>query len=92
MSKDGKRILIVTIILTLIGLYQVYSASKVWAVYKENDALYYFKRQALFMIIGYFALIIFSKIDLEKKFKWNKVLLLVSFISLILVIVFLNSF
>jgi len=87
MSKEAKKILIVTILLTIIGLYQVYSASKVWAVYKENDALYYFKRQALFMMIGYFALIILSKIDLKKVFKWNKILLIISFISLILVLI-----
>lgn len=87
MSKEGKKILIVTIILTIIGLYQVYSASKVWALYKENDAYYYFKRQALFMIIGYFALIILSKINLDKVFKWNKKLVIISFILLVLVLI-----
>ena len=87
MSKLGKKILIVTIILTLIGLYQVYSSSKVWAFYKEGDELYYFKRQGIFMILGYLVLFIFSKIDLEKLFKFNKHLLLVSFILLILVLI-----
>lgn len=87
MNKLSKRILIVTIILTIIGLYQVYSASRVWALYKEGDSYYYLKRQFLFMIIGYFALIILSKIDLDKLFKWNKQLLVISFISLILVLI-----
>ena len=54
MSKVAKKILIVTIILTLIGLYQVYSSSKVWALYKEGDQYFYFKRQLIFTIIGYF--------------------------------------
>lgn len=87
MSRQGKKVLIITIILSLIGLYQVYSASKVWAVYKENDEFYYLKRQALFMFIGYLALIFFSKINLEKVFKWNKKLLIGSIILLILVLI-----
>lgn len=87
MKKLSKRILIVTIVLTLIGLYEVYSASKIWALYKEGDAYFYFKRQALFMIIGYFALFLLSKINLEKLFKWDKKMLLVSFIMLILVLI-----
>ena len=87
MTKNAKKILIITIILTIIGLYQVYSASKVWALYKENDAYYYLKRQALFMIIGYFALVVLSRINLDKLFKWNKRLLLISFILLVLVLI-----
>ena len=72
MNKLGKRILFVTIILTVIGLYQVYSSSKIWALYKEGDSLFYFKRQSIFMILGYFALFVLSKINLDKIFKWNK--------------------
>lgn len=87
MTKIGKKILIVTIILTIIGLYQVYSASRVWAEYKENDQFYYLKRQSLFMVVGYIGLIICSKINLDKIFKLNKKLLLFSFILLILVLI-----
>lgn len=87
MNKLGKRILGITIVLTIIGIYQVYSSSRVWALYKENDSYYYLKRQILFMIIGYIALIILSKINLNKIFGWNKKLLLISFIMLVLVLV-----
>lgn len=87
MTKNGKKIIIVTIILTIIGLYQVYSSSRVWALYKEGDAFYYLKRQTLFMVIGYIGLIFLSKIDLEKIFKWNKKMLIVSIILLILVLI-----
>ena len=87
MSKVAKKILIVTIILTLIGLYQVYSSSKVWALYKEGDQFFYFKRQLIFTIIGYFCLIILSKISLDRLFKLNKKLVVISVIMLILVLI-----
>ena len=87
MTKEGRKILISSIILSIIGLYQVYSSSKVWALYKENDQFYYLKRQTLFMIIGYIGLIVFSKINLEKIFKWNKKLLLIGFILMVLVLI-----
>lgn len=87
MSRISRKLLIVVMVLSVIGLYQVYSASKVWALYKENDELFYFKRQLLFMVIGYVGLFIFSKINLDKLFKKDKFLLLISFILLILVLI-----
>lgn len=87
MNKKSRNILITTIILSFIGLYQVYSSSRVWAMYKENDAYYYLKRQLLFMVIGYFLLYIFTKINLDKLFKWSKYFLLISLILMVLVLV-----
>ena len=87
MSKSGKKILLITIILSLIGLWQVYSSSRVWSMYLENDQYYYFKRQAIFMVIGYLAMFVLYKIDLDRIFKINKKLLLISFLSLILVLI-----
>ena len=49
--KKRKILLIVFIILS-IGLLMVYSSSHIWAQYKENDSFYYFKRQAIFVIVG----------------------------------------
>lgn len=47
------------IILTILifGLLMVYSASNVAALYKYNDAYYYVKRQALFLVVGTFLMI-----------------------------------
>ena len=87
MTKESKKILIITIVLTIIGLWQVYSSSRIWALYKEGDAYYYLKRQFLFMIFGYFALYIFSNIDLNFLFQHYKKFLLISFISMILVLI-----
>ena len=87
LSKEGKRILVITIILTIIGLYEVYSSSKIWALYSKGDSLYYFNRQLVFMILGYVALFIFSRINLDAIYKYNKLLLGFSFLLLILVLI-----
>ena len=87
MSKLGKRILFITMVLTLIGLYQVYSSSKIWAEYKQGDSFYYFKRQAIFMIIGYIAMFALSRINIDKIFSLNKKLLFISYALLILVLI-----
>ena len=47
-----KKIILIVLIILVIGLTMVYSSSHIWAQYKENDALYYLKRQGLFMILG----------------------------------------
>ena len=79
-------ILIVLIILVL-GLTMVYSSSHIWAQYKENDALYYLKRQSLFMILGLILLFIFSKIDYHLYQKYSHLILIGSFLLLILVLI-----
>ena len=60
LKKNGKIVLFCVIILTVLGIYEVYSASNVWALYKENDTLYYFKRQLGFGIIGFIVSMVFS--------------------------------
>lgn len=47
-----RRILIITLILVIFGIYMVYSASSIWAEAKFSDSFYYLKRQALFAILG----------------------------------------
>lgn len=85
--KNGNRLLIITIILSVIGLYQVYSSSRVWALYSKGDSMYYFNKQLIFMLVGYFFLFLFSKINLEKIFKLDKWILLTSFVLLGLVLI-----
>ena len=41
------------LIIVVIGLMMVYSASNIWAGYKFNDSLYYIKRQGIFAVIEY---------------------------------------
>ena len=82
-----KKIILIVLIILVIGLTMVYSSSHIWAQYKENDALYYLKRQGLFMILGLILLFIFSKIDYHLYQKYSHLILIVSFLLLILVLI-----
>ena len=65
----------------------VYSSSTIWAEYKFNDSLYYFKHQGLFFIVGLIAMYIVSKIDYKLYLKYSNKILLISFILLVLVLI-----
>ena len=82
-----KRIIILTLVIVIFGLINVYSSSHVWALYKYNDSLYYFKRQAIFACIGIIAMFVTSKIDYHLYKKYYKLILLVCFLLLILVLI-----
>lgn len=86
-KKNGKIVLFCVLILVIIGVYQVYSSSKIWALYKENDSLYYFKRQLLFSIVGVIAMFVAMKINLQYIFKYYKQILYIGIIMLILVLI-----
>ena len=82
-----KKIILIVLIILVIGLTMVYSSSHIWAQYKENDALYYLKRQGLFMIFGLILLFFFSKIDYHLYQKYSHLILIGSFLLLILVLI-----
>jgi len=76
-----------SIILSIIGVVMIYSASRVWAEFKFNNQYYYLFRQLLFLSVGIIAMMIVSKIDYFEYFKYANHILLISFILLILVLV-----
>ncbi len=82
-----KRIILIISIIVMIGLMMVYSASHIWAYYKFNDHYYYFKRQALFAILGIVMMFIFSKIDYHLYQKHSITILLGSLVLLGLVLI-----
>ena len=75
------------IILSLFGILMIYSSSYIWAEYKYNDPYKYLKNQALFFIIGVVLMIIVSKIDYKKYFKYANKILIVCITLLILVLI-----
>lgn len=81
------RYYLVVIMLVLIGITMVYSSSHIWAEYKFNDTLYYFKRQSFFVVIGFILMIVFSRIDYHLYERYQYVILLLSFILLVLVLI-----
>ena len=84
---DGIVVLFTTIILLIIGLISVFSASKVWAQYLYLDKFYYLKRQALFMFLGIILMIVGIFISKRKLYKYsNLILFLLMILSLLLLI------
>ena len=77
MKKERTFLLIGIILLSIFGLIMIYSASNVWSEYKFNDSYKYIKSQGLFLIVGYIALFIISKISyLEYKKKSNLIFII----------------
>ena len=75
------------IILSLFGILMIYSSSYIWAEYKYNDPYKYLKNQVLFFMIGVILMIIVSKIDYKKYFKYANKILIVCITLLILVLI-----
>ncbi len=65
----------------------IYSSSYVWASYKYNDPFKYLKNQSLFFIIGVFLMILVSKIDYKKYYKYSNKILAICILLLILVLI-----
>ena len=87
MKKIDYKLFFLSIIAGLLGIIMIYSASNIWAEYKFNDPLKYVKHQVLFFIIGILIMIILSKFDYKKYYKYANKILLVCFILLILVLI-----
>ena len=58
--------LILTLLLTVIGLIMLFSASFPRAYYDTGDGTYYFKRQAAFAALGLVSMFIVSKINYQR--------------------------
>ena len=68
MPKRGQPDLLlffVTLVLLIVGLIMVLSASSYEALIEYNDALHFFKRQALFMVFGFVAMFIMMNISVD---------------------------
>lgn len=75
------------VICTLLGLFQVASASKQWAQFKFNDPYYFSKRQIIFAFVGFICFFVASKVDMKKLKRYNNFFIIISFIMLILVLI-----
>ncbi len=78
-------VLLASILLLMgLGLVMVYSTSSIYSLRKFNDALYFLKRQALFMVIGLILFYIVARININIWKPLAYPLLLVSFLLLLL--------
>ena len=79
--------LILTLLLTAIGLIMLFSASFPRAYYDTGDGTYYFKRQAAFAAIGLVAMFLVGKINYQRWRGGARILVGVALFLLILVII-----
>ena len=79
--------LILTLLLTVIGLIMLFSASFPRAYYDTGDGTYYFKRQALFAVIGLAGMFVVGKINYQRWRGAGRLLVGLALFLLILVII-----
>lgn len=80
-------IIINTLLLSIFGLFMVYSSSGIWSEYKFNDSLYYFKHQLIFFIIGFIIMLILSKVNYKIYYKYSNLFLFITLLLLVLVLI-----
>lgn len=80
-------LLIAVIIISLLGIIMIYSASNVWSIYKFNDAFKYARMQLIFFLVGLFLIYVLSKIDYNFYKKNANKILFICLILLVLVLI-----
>lgn len=87
-KDEPDQVLFITIFLLLgIGIAVSYSASAVHAMKTFNDSFYFLKRQLLWLVAGFIAILVFQEIDYRIYKKYTKVMLILSFTLLTLVLI-----
>lgn len=85
--RINRKLFIIIIMLVIFGLFMVYSASNVVALYRYDDKAYFLKRQLIFAIIGIAIMILFIHIDIKKIYKATTYIYIAALIMLILVLI-----
>ena len=80
-------LLLLTLLLTGMGLVMIYSASFARAQYETGDSAYFFKRQLVFALLGVAAMALISRMKPELVRKLAFPILGVSILCLVLVFV-----
>lgn len=80
-------LLIAVVVLSIIGTIFIYSASNYSAKATYNDGFYFVKKQIIGILLGVVVMIFTSNYPYEKLKKFNLIVSIISFISLLLVFV-----
>ena len=79
--------LLLALLLTVMGLVMLFSASFPSANYETGDPTFYLKRQGLFALLGLAAMIVMSRMNYQKLRRYSVLLVAVSLFLLLLVLV-----
>ena len=82
-----RRLIISFISLSLIGIIMVYSASSVWAEYKNGSSIYFLIRQIIFFLIGLVTYFFIIRIDSLIYQKYKNLIILIAILLLIAVLI-----
>ena len=86
-----KPLLIISILLFIFGLIMVFSASNVIAYMSHHvSAYYYFIRQAIFLLAGFFMFLVISRVSTESYGPISWFLLIAFSISLVILLMFIK--
>ncbi len=83
----NKRILIITLILSLIGIIMIYSSSYIWSEFKYDNQYKYVISQGIFFIIGICLMMLISRINYNIYKKYSNTFLGICFLLLFLVLI-----
>lgn len=81
------KIILYVVALSLFGFLMIYSASSYSAEIKYGDAFYFVKKQIISFVIGIIGLIVFSRIDYHKYYRFRYIIIGISIVMLALVFV-----
>lgn len=77
----------VGILLSLFGLMMIYSSSAMMGMQKYGDSLFYVKKQAIFLGLGWILYFIVAQIPVVRMSSWRIIALILSFLALIVVLI-----
>lgn len=76
-----------TIVMLLVGLIMIFSASSAFAFTNHGDSYYYLKKQALWAAIGFGVMLFLSRFDYRRLRGFTFIFLVVNFAGLIMVLI-----
>ena len=85
--RRNRLLLLEILVLVAVGLVMIASSSVYWAELKYNNPWHFVQRQALFAILGLIAMNLTSHLDLNRLRAYNKPILALCFIALMLVLI-----
>ena len=86
-KKYRNFLFISTIVLVIIGIIMIYSASYIWADYKFGDQFKYVKQQLIFAVLGVILIYLVTKIDYKIYYKKASLILGICLLLLVLVLI-----
>ena len=86
-QRKNRLLLLEILVLVAVGLVMIASSSVYWAELKYNNPWHFVQRQALFAILGLITMNLTSHLDLNRLRAYNKPILALCFIALVLVLI-----